>query len=95
MRDLWYHICVCLLRYLPTQSKGLWVCNLHRWAAHSPLKDQLNCELSNAGWLKTVDEKAFKKIDQRAKKVHKKYRQWPQCTALTGLTFDFTSALCN
>lgn len=63
--------------------------------AHSPLKDQLNCELSNAGWLKTVDEKTFKKNHQRAKKVHKKYRQWTQCTALTGLTLDFTSALCN
>lgn len=39
--------------------------------AHSPLKDQLNCELSNAGWLKTVDEKTFKKNIKEQKKCTK------------------------
>lgn len=39
--------------------------------AHSPLKDQLNCELSNAGWLKTVDEKHFKKPIKEQKKCTK------------------------
>lgn len=64
--------------------------------AHSPLKDQLNCELSNAGWLKTVDEKTFKKTPSKSKKSAQKVQTvWPQCTALTGLTLDFTSALCN